>query len=78
MPNATAAAVPFSRLRGITVKAVAIIAKPATTGAIWVKVGHLSNLPSLRLAGIIIQNGPLNANSISAPARAEGTYRRSK
>jgi hypothetical protein len=42
MPNATAAAVPFSRLRGITVKAVATIAKPAATGAIWVKVAVIS------------------------------------
>jgi hypothetical protein len=37
-PSATAAAVPFSRLRGITVKVVATIAKPATTAAMWVKV----------------------------------------
>jgi hypothetical protein len=37
-PNATAAAVPFSRLRrGLTVRDVATIAKPATTAAIWVK-----------------------------------------
>jgi hypothetical protein len=36
--NATAAAVPFSKLRGIAVKAVATIAKPATTPATWVRV----------------------------------------
>jgi hypothetical protein len=42
-PNATAAAVPFSRLRrGITVKAVATIAKPATTAATFVKVEVIS------------------------------------
>ena len=41
-PSATAAAVPFSRLRGITVKVVATIAKPATTAAMWVKVEVIS------------------------------------
>jgi hypothetical protein len=33
-PNATAAAVPFSRLCGMTVRVVATIAEPATTAAI--------------------------------------------
>src|ERR1700690_1989190 len=40
-PSATAAAVPFSRLGGMTVKPVATIAKPAITAAIWVKVGAI-------------------------------------
>jgi hypothetical protein len=39
-------------------KAVATIAKPATTAAMWVKV-EVIYLSCLRLAGIIIQNGPL-------------------
>jgi hypothetical protein len=52
-PNATAAAVPFSRLRGITVNPVATIAKPArtaiTTAAMWLKVEVIS--PTFRASG---------------------------
>jgi len=42
-PSAIAAMTPFSSpRRGLTVKAVAYIARPATTAAMWVKVGAIS------------------------------------
>jgi hypothetical protein len=71
-PSATAAAVPFSRLRGITVKPVAHIAKPAAAAATWMKVKVIS--PTFRAFDWLHHNPKLTTPKIKRDHSVNGGW----